>query len=496
MTGQRDDAFPATTWTWDETIDPSLLDLSYPLHNNAEWDFCSEQPAPVPVTLAQPAFESLPPRSCDDRPEQGPGGDFATVSLNAAHLENGVEQPVAPCSHCRRYRLRCFVLQTTSHNPNPARSCSSCVALFQDCSLAEQAKRPACDFETPQPVIGRLHGIPDVEFDPLLHPLAQAEVLPTATYSIPNKRSHSRSVRKTQPLRDWLSTHIDHPYPSEEERARLVEQSGLSKTQVIDWFTNARRRQRLSSGSTSRKVFRQGSPMPTPPFSSMSPLERWRHSPPDGEPVSAAAIERAISESLDGARDLDLAHAAEWNSFPSSTGGDLAADVSDRSFYQNSDSASSCYSFGSADSRSMFSLTAHSAEGHSDTSARYYIAGTFSCMTCGRMFKKKSDMRRHVASIHRTGHTQWVCSNPIPVGLPNYVWRMNQTEPECALCGNPSPSEDHFKFHEFESCGKRPVEDRTFLRKDHLWQHLYKFHGCRKWDGWSGKLELLQQKSL
>ncbi|KAF2965080.1 hypothetical protein GQX73_g8472 [Xylaria multiplex] len=494
MTGQSDDAFLAATWTWEETIDPSLLDLSNPLRNNTEWDFGSKQPVPDPVSLAQPASGSLPPQSCDDQPGQAPEIDFATVNLNEVHPENGVEQPVAPCSHCRRYRLRCFVLQTTSHNPNPARSCSSCVALFQDCSLAEQAKRPACDFETPQPVIGRLHGIPDVEFDPLLHPLVQGEVLSNATYSTSNKRSHSRSVRKTQPLRDWLSTHIDHPYPSEEERARLVEQSGLSKTQVIDWFTNARRRQRLSSRS-SRRVFRQGSPMPSPPFSSMSPLERWRRSPPDREPVSAAIIERAISESLDGAGDLDLAYAAGWNSLPSSTGGDLAADVSEPSFYQNSDSASSCYSLGSADSRSMFSSATHSAEGHGDNSARSNIVGTFSCITCGRVFKKKSDMRRHVASIHRTGRTRWVCANPIPAGLPNYVWRMNQTQPECALCGQPSPGEDHFQSHEFESCGKRPVEDRTFLRKDHLWQHLYKFHGCRKWDGWSGKLELLQLMS-
>lgn len=27
-----------------------------------------------------------------------------------------------------------------------------------------------------------------------------------------------------------------------------------------------------------------------------------------------------------------------------------------------------------------------------------------------------------------------------------------------------------------------------------MWQHLYMFHGCRKWDGWQPDLSLLQHK--
>ncbi|KAI0970138.1 homeobox KN domain-containing protein [Xylaria arbuscula] len=360
--------------------------------------------------------------------------------------------------------------------------------------VAEQRKRQACDFETAQPVIGRLHGIPDVEasLDPHLENFHPAEIPGDAISPLPNKRLHSRSVRKTQLLRNWFSTHLDHPYPSEEEKSRLIEQSGLSKKQVTDWFTNARRRQRLAYRPMSRKVFRQGSPMPS--LSDMSPLERWRNSPPDEEPVSAAVIERALSDGLDTTRSIDPPRGTECGSYSSSNLGDLAADMSEYSFHQTSDSASSCLSLGSGDILSILSSSVHSADGHSDTTTGHLAAGAFSCTTCMRTFKKKSDMRRHIASIHRTSRTRWVCAYPLSGKQSPWVWRIGQTEPECVLCGHAAPDEDHFQSHEFESCSNRPDEDRTFLRKDHLWQHLYKFHGCRKWEGWSGDLERLQQK--
>ncbi|KAI0193383.1 putative homeobox and C2H2 transcription factor [Xylaria flabelliformis] len=484
MTEQSDLPFLAS----EQTIDPSLLTLLDPL--DAEWNLDSAQNSGFSVPDL-PAFDPTP-QSFGNGSGQGLRGDLTIIGLGKSTFENGVEQPLAPCSHCRRQRLKCYVLQTTSHNPNPVKSCSSCVALFQDCSLAEQGKRPACDFETPQPVIGRLHGIPDVDVDlPLHDPLRDPEALWTAPNPAPTKRSHSRSIHKTQPLRNWFSAHLDHPYPSDEEKTYLIEQSGLTRTQVIDWFTNARRRNRLSSSrAMSRKVFRQGSPMPTPLLLNMSPLERWRHSPPEDEPASAAAIKGALSQDLGINHDLNLTHATELQSYHYSTHTtQLTADLS--SSAQTSDSAASFYSFSSSNTPSICS--ARSAESHSDAGTRRPGAGAFSCSVCMRRFRKNSDLRRHVASIHRIGTTRWVCANPLIAEQSNCVWRVGQTQPECTFCGQPSPAEDHFKSHEFESCGKRSVEDRTFFRKDHLWQHLHKFHGCRKWEGWSIQLELLQQ---
>lgn len=43
-------------------------------------------------------------------------------------------------------------------------------------------------------------------------------------------------------MRAWLFAHIVHPYPSEEEKKLIAEQTNLSLLQVNNWFINARRR--------------------------------------------------------------------------------------------------------------------------------------------------------------------------------------------------------------------------------------------------------------
>lgn len=71
----------------------------------------------------------------------------------------GAYCPPFPCSYCRQHRLQCLILRTTSANPNPVTSCSSCVALFRECSLARGEKREPSGFETLSPVLGHLHGV-------------------------------------------------------------------------------------------------------------------------------------------------------------------------------------------------------------------------------------------------------------------------------------------------------------------------------------------------
>jgi hypothetical protein len=45
-------------------------------------------------------------------------------------------------------------------------------------------------------------------------------------------------------LKDWLTAHIDHPYPTEEEKEALKLETGLTLGQISNWMANTRRRQK------------------------------------------------------------------------------------------------------------------------------------------------------------------------------------------------------------------------------------------------------------
>lgn len=80
---------------------------------------------------------------------------------NVSQWLDGAYRPPVPCTHCRRHRLQCLIIRTTPANPNPVTSCSSCVALFRECSLSKGEKRLPSRFETLSPVLGHLHGLPE-----------------------------------------------------------------------------------------------------------------------------------------------------------------------------------------------------------------------------------------------------------------------------------------------------------------------------------------------
>lgn len=99
-----------------------------------ETDFGLENADPDSV-LAQSAFTSVP------------------------QWLDGAYYPPTPCRYCCKHRLQCLIIRTTSANPNPVTSCSSCVALFRECSLAQGEKRRPSGFETMSLALGHLHGV-------------------------------------------------------------------------------------------------------------------------------------------------------------------------------------------------------------------------------------------------------------------------------------------------------------------------------------------------
>ncbi|KAJ5832979.1 Homeodomain [Penicillium riverlandense] len=75
----------------------------------------------------------------------------------------------------------------------------------------------------------------------------------------------------TDILRAWFHEHLDHPYPSEEDKQMFMTRTGLSISQISNWFINARRRQlpalrnQMRSGTTDTDSQRQS------PFSDIEP---------------------------------------------------------------------------------------------------------------------------------------------------------------------------------------------------------------------------------
>ncbi|KAG8175245.1 hypothetical protein JTE90_019403 [Oedothorax gibbosus] len=50
------------------------------------------------------------------------------------------------------------------------------------------------------------------------------------------------SEGQTAVLKGWLNANLGHPYPTESEKLVLARKADLSKNQVNDYYTNARRR--------------------------------------------------------------------------------------------------------------------------------------------------------------------------------------------------------------------------------------------------------------
>uniref|UniRef100_H3CFX8 Homeobox domain-containing protein n=1 Tax=Tetraodon nigroviridis TaxID=99883 RepID=H3CFX8_TETNG len=57
-----------------------------------------------------------------------------------------------------------------------------------------------------------------------------------------NKKRGIFPKAATNLLRAWLFQHLPHPYPSEEQKKLLAQDTGLTVLQVNNWFINARRR--------------------------------------------------------------------------------------------------------------------------------------------------------------------------------------------------------------------------------------------------------------
>ncbi|GKV03207.1 hypothetical protein SLEP1_g15553 [Rubroshorea leprosula] len=58
----------------------------------------------------------------------------------------------------------------------------------------------------------------------------------------------------TSVLKAWWQSHSKWPYPTEEDKARLVQETGLQLKQINNWFINQRKRNWHSNPSTSTTI--------------------------------------------------------------------------------------------------------------------------------------------------------------------------------------------------------------------------------------------------
>jgi len=276
----------------------------------------------------------------------------------------------------------------------------------------------------------------------------------------------------------------------------LQHQTGLTKTQILNWLANARRRGKIPDLSSSRTASpraqspstapkdiprrpRAGTPAPLERTPFLNPLERWVDSPPEHEPATATAIAHAVASSspLEG---TSYQHTPGGSLSGSSRHGPSPSSSVGTSRSSNG-SSGSAYSFDSQDSTGPFSSMARLRQRRKrraikqKNNAKTPLTAplnTFQCTFCTETFSTKHTWQRHEKSLH-LALERWVCA-PHGPRSPNA-----DGVPACVFCYEVNPDDEHIESHNYSACQQRSLEERTFHRKDHLGQHLRLVHNLK-----------------
>jgi hypothetical protein len=432
------------------------------------------------------------------------------------------ETPDQPCAHCALGAYSCKRIREGSFKGY----CTSCVALRVECSFggAEVAEAifPSTTSTTFSsnnwPRIGENAGtiqLSDImamneptslgnlpEFGNITFDSTQSGPATTAAAVPPPKIGARFSRDSVRILKNWLSSHTRHPYPSEEEKEMLQRQTGLNKTQITNWLANARRRGKvqpprsvsphIKSWSTNSMDIpqRRG----TPALEAMNPLQRWQASPPEHEPASVSAIARAVTASSSAlSSGLNSPYSFNYTDDASSRSLCKESSASSVGTSQSSNgSFSSVYSHGSRNSWGSFGSAPFNNRGRRRRRRRATPKNeggstnlsaplkTFQCTFCTETFRTKHDWQRHEKSLHLSLE-RWVCAPDGPRAVNPDTGKLC-----CVFCGIENPDDAHTETHNHSACQERTLEERTFYRKDHLNQHLRLVHNVKFLD-WAMK---------
>jgi hypothetical protein len=478
------DMMPPSDLTRGDAYDP-LQDLDLALANvdGDEFSFWALQHFENNVSPTLDASRDIP------MPTDG-------VTRSTRAFEDQLEHPEAPCANCQLGGYQCKRILGDYKG-----YCTSCVALRCACSLGLSSAFPS----NPWPLMGdhpTAIAQEDAQVEPH-HSASATDLTGLASTSGPEK-SGADTVPKAKVgarfsresvkiLKNWLSTHSKHPYPTDEEKEMLQKQTGLSKTQITNWLANTRRRNKnaVAQRSTSPGVRSWSNPIDipqrrgTPSLEQMNPLQRWQHSPPEHEAASVTAIARAVNASA-SSLSSGLNSPYSLNFTDDGSGRSLCASTisSANTSHSSGGSFASAYSF---NSRNSFGSAGSLPRGRRRRRRKVPPAAsaplrgplkTFQCTFCTETFRTKHDWQRHEKSLHLSLE-RWVCSPDGPQALNPETGQMS-----CVFCGHVNPDEAHIDSHNHSACQERTLGERTFYRKDHLRQHLKLVHSA-KFMSWS-----------
>lgn len=421
-------------------------------------------------------------------------------------------RPDKPCAYCKSRRLQCYLQRGES-------GCTSCATLFRECSLTNSQTLEATNYVNKNTglFMDTLHVVD--EFLPKVNgsftgvrPLnsrgsGSGTNTPPTRVGAPgsSKRNGLRFPRHAvKALRDWLDTHADNPYPSEDEKLELERQTELKPSQIANWLANARRRRKVTEKSKPRLCMSPSlrpstAAIPIPgaagkPWDELNPLQRWQHSPPENEPADLSDIANALARSDVPADDLstsastlsrkqrkESSDGSGWSqarapSTASQETGRTSSISASSARYSNGSSHSTHGSFGSFSSslagkkdRRRRRRPTTPASGRKAVEDKRRI---FQCTFCTDTFKSKYDWTRHEKSLHLSLE-KWVCHPHGPIATD-----AESGDKHCVYCNLHNPSWDHLESHNHRQCEDKGVDARMFYRKDHLRQHLRLMHGC------------------
>lgn len=427
-------------------------------------------------------------------------------------FENYIPQFVRPnqsCECCRAKHLQCYMRRGET-------SCTPCATLSRDCSLSQVDTSEASSrlFNGSSPLTLRVVDENNARVRELPAGVDLSGPQPGSRVPLKDdipgtsKRNGIRFPKSAvKILRDWLESHADNPYPSEEQKAELEVSTELKASQIANWLANARRRRKVTEKSRP-KIAMSPSLRPTTAaipipargsdksWEDLNPFERWKNSPPENEPASMTDIVNAIATTdipagSDSASPSTLGRSKRRT--PGSSNGSgpsrkIAPSTTslETGLTSSISATSAAFSNGSSHStHGSFNSFSSSLGGKKDRRRRRRPTAPtprrqlsddkkriFQCTFCCDTFRSKYDWTRHEKSLHLSLE-KWTCAPLGPI-----ITDQESGSAKCVYCDLNNPSSDHLDSHNHRQCEEKGLDARTFYRKDHLRQHLRLFHGC------------------